>query len=68
MISINTFTYRVVSDWNSLPDKVVAIGSVSSFECMLDKFWCYQPMRYDWKTELTEIGGRHIMVCQRMQT
>eukprot|EP00794_Sanderia_malayensis_P011493 gene11493-12686_t len=33
------FTLRVVTKWNSLPEKVVTAPSLDSFENRLDKYW-----------------------------
>ena len=34
----NTFSQRVVTPWNSLPDRVKAVGSVDGFKAMYDKW------------------------------
>ena len=36
------FSQRVVSDWNSLPEKVVQAKTVDSFKTLLDKHWWNQ--------------------------
>ena len=35
----NSFTYRIVDQWNNLPDSVVASKTVKCFESRLDKMW-----------------------------
>jgi len=42
------FTARVINIWNSLPDYVVDVDSVSNFKSRLDKFW--------WINQLCLIG------------
>lgn len=37
--SLNTFSTRVVDDWNSLPRKVVSVKSTNEFKCKLDEYW-----------------------------
>ena len=53
-----SFTNRVVSIWNSLPDYVVAASSVAHFEKQLDFFWKDQDCMYNWKASLSGIGNR----------
>ena len=52
-----SFTARVVNIWNSLPDYVVDVDSVSNFKYSLDKFWLDQPVIFDWKADLTGTGN-----------
>ena len=35
----NTFSTRVVNDWNSLPASVVSAQSINQFKARLDKHW-----------------------------
>ena len=35
----NTFSTRVVNDWNSLPASVVSASSINQFKARLDKHW-----------------------------
>lgn len=55
-----SFTNRVVSIWNSLPDFVVSACSVMVFEKRLDYFWRDQAVLYDWKEDITGIGSRSL--------
>ena len=34
----NTFSQRVVTPWNSLPDRVKAVGTVDGFKAMYDEW------------------------------
>ena len=34
-----TFSNRVINDWNSLPDYIVNVDSLTSFKNLLDKHW-----------------------------
>ena len=36
---INSFSQRVVNDWNSLPEDVVMSPSLNTFKNRLDKHW-----------------------------
>ena len=51
------FSNRVIQIWNSLPDSVVASGTINSFKNNLDKFWFNQEVKYNWKAELTGTGN-----------
>jgi ribonuclease P/MRP protein subunit RPP40 len=35
----NTFSHRIVDNWNSLPETVVCAPSVNAFKSRLDSFW-----------------------------
>ena len=47
-----SFSCRVVSVWNSLPDIVVCSPSLNSFKNSLDKFWANQEFLYDWEASV----------------
>ena len=36
---INTFSHRIVNDWNELPAEIVEASSVNSFKNKLDQYW-----------------------------
>jgi len=42
-----SFTARTVNIWNSLPDDVIDVNTVQTFEAGLDKFWAHQPIIFD---------------------
>ena len=52
-IKKNFFTHRVISIWNSLPENVISARNVKIFESRLDKYWIYQDIIYDFKSNLT---------------
>jgi ribonuclease P/MRP protein subunit RPP40 len=56
-----SFTNRVVSIWNSLPDYVVSACSVKVFEKRLDYFWRNQECLQNWKADLSGIGNRSLV-------
>jgi len=60
LIMARCFTARVVNIWNSLPDYVVDVDSVSNFKSRLDKFRLDQPVMFDWKADLTGTGNRSL--------
>lgn len=39
LLRINTFSNRIVNDWNELPSEVVEADSINSFKNRLDKHW-----------------------------
>jgi ribonucleases P/MRP protein subunit RPP40 len=47
-----SFTFRVVSVWNNLPDTVVCSQSVNSFKNGLDRFWANQEFLYVWEASI----------------
>jgi len=57
---VRKYSARVVNIWNSLPDYVVDVDSVSNFKSRLDKFWLEQPVMFDWKADLTGTGSRSL--------
>ena len=36
---INTFSNRIIDEWNSLPKEIVAATSTNAFKSALDKYW-----------------------------
>jgi len=56
-----SFTNRVVSIWNSLPDYVVSACSVEVFEKRLDYFWKDQECLYNWKANIAGTGNRSLI-------
>jgi len=43
------FSNRVFQTWNSLPDFVVASGTINSFKNNLDKFWFNEEVKFTGK-------------------
>jgi hypothetical protein len=48
----NSFVYRCVNTWNSLPIKVVEAPTVKAFEARLDRHWRQQPCIYDYEESI----------------
>ena len=44
------FSFRVVNDWNNVPDWVVNVSNVLNFERKLDKFWKTQDRKFNYKS------------------
>ena len=44
-VRYNSFTIRIVEDWNSLNEDIISSKSVLQFKTKLDKFWINK--RYD---------------------
>ena len=36
---INSFSNRIIDEWNSLPKEIVAATSTNAFKSALDKYW-----------------------------
>ena len=49
----NSFSFRVVDLWNSLPSFVVEAPSIEAFERRLDKVWNSFPIRFDFEASTT---------------
>ena len=47
-----SFSNRVRTLWNNLPDTVVKAESVNSFKGRLDRFWNDQEVKYNWKADI----------------
>lgn len=52
----NTFSNRVVNNWNDLPEWVVSSGSVIKFESNLDKAWKGQGQKFNYRAPITTIA------------
>ena len=46
-VKLNSFSHRVVNDWNSLPNTVVLSTSLNCFKSNLNKFWSDIPFKFD---------------------
>ena len=53
-----SFTNRIVTLWNSLPEKVVSSGSVNLFKNRLDTFLHDQDIVFNWEADVTGTGER----------
>ena len=51
----HSFGMRVVKDWNSLPDWVVAATSLNDFKTKLDKHW--HSRKYKTRSRRTGVTG-----------
>jgi len=54
------FISRAIDVWNCLPNEVASADSINIFKSSLDKFWCYQDLKFDWKAEISGIGSRSL--------
>ena len=52
-----SFTNRIISAWNSLPDFVVSANTVNTFKNCLDRFWKNQEIQFNWKADI-DTGSR----------
>ena len=46
LVRCNTFSQRVVNDWNALPDAVDTSGSINQFKGRLGRWWKNDPIMY----------------------
>ena len=44
---LNFFSYRVVNQWNELPEEVISAKSLNAFKNRLDTFWKDKPNKFD---------------------
>ena len=42
----NSFSHRVINDWNMLPENVVTCDNIISFKTALEDFWQDDPMKF----------------------
>jgi hypothetical protein len=51
---MNTYFFRnrIISEWYSLPENVITVKSVNSFENALDKWWSSQDVEDEWTASL----------------
>ena len=54
------FSNRIIDVWNSLPNDIVSADSTNIFKNRLDKFWCNQDFKFDWKADIAGIGSRSL--------
>ena len=57
-IKAHSFTHRIVSDWNNLPDDVISAPSINAFKNRLDTHWKNHPWLYDWEATLNHGPSR----------
>lgn len=50
-----SFPFRIVDNWNNLPESVVSAPSVKSFERRLDKHWKNQELVYDYTKAIKKL-------------
>ena len=53
-----SFSVRIASVWNSLPDEVISADSVNTFKTALDNHWKSQDILFDYRAKLTGTGVR----------
>ena len=46
-LRMKTFPYRIIDEWNSLPEEVVMAPSLNAFKTQLDNYW--RPFIYDYE-------------------
>ena len=54
-----SFKNRVTDIWNDLPQELVQAKTVKSFVILLDKYWEYQEVKYDYNEEIKIKTGSH---------
>ncbi len=47
-----SFTNRIITNWNNLPEKVVMAKSINSFKNRLDKAWKHQDLLYNFEAKI----------------
>jgi len=53
-----SFSVRIVSIWNSLPDSVITSDTINKFKNALDHHWKNEEILYNYRTKLSGIGIR----------
>jgi len=62
LMSGYTFSNRVRTVSNSLPDIAVKAESVNTFKGRLDKFWSDQEVKFNWKADIKGSGSRSNLI------
>jgi len=57
-----SFSNRVRTLWNSLPDVVVKAQSANTFKKRLDRFWDNQELKFNWKADIKGTRSRSNLV------
>ena len=52
-----SFSNRITSIWNSLPDEIILAPTVNTFKNRLDRFWAEQEVFYNYKANITGNKG-----------
>ena len=47
-----SFTNRIITNWNNLPEKVVMAKTINSFKNRLDKAWKHQDLLYNFEAKI----------------
>jgi len=58
MTCTSIYSARIVIIWNSLPNSIVDASTVNAFEALLDKFWSYQAVTYNFTANLSGTVNR----------
>ena len=45
-VSANSFSVRIIDNWNTLPASVVMAPSIKSFKSRLNKYWQHYPSKF----------------------
>ena len=53
-----SFSNRIVNIWNNLPNAIVDVDSVDLSKSILDNFWMFQDVKYDYTANLAGTGDR----------
>ena len=59
LIRRNTFSQRVVNDWNTLPDAVVTSGSINQFKGRLGRWWKNDPISEPGRSTLNVLNYKY---------
>ena len=62
LVRRNTFSQRVVNDWNALPDAVVTSGSIHQFKGRLGRWWKNDPLIIQPRKQLSILPSPSIML------
>ena len=62
----NTFSQRVVNDWNALPYAVVTSGSINHFKGRLQRWWKNDPILCQYSRSPQVINHSAIAICNHL--
>jgi len=55
----NSFSQRIVNNWNSLPQHIISAPSINTFKNRLDKYLKNHPSLYDWEASTQIVTSRY---------
>ena len=59
----NSFSHRIINDWNALSDNTVNSPSINSFKNALEKEWINDPTKFDFEWQIPSPFQVSVCIC-----